>query len=603
MQDNQKLTHEILMQASNEMILSASGWRGLFNIENSEESAEKNLAPSYEVLTAIATEVFANFLKSSHPNIKKIILARDARPTGKNIEKIVFLALKDCKNDFEIMTLGIAPIPETMSFARDENAAFFYISASHNPIGYNGFKFGVGNTGVFPNDEAKILIQNFKETIEKTSISSYTNIIAKAKTIKDIETLEYKKASFSSYFNNAMKVASASCSKAETTNFFDSCKKESYNLQKETPIYIVCDFNGSARATSIDRSFFENLNINFISCHDVAGEIVHGIIPEGENLNFACKTLEDLYKKKNGKGIFLAYVPDCDGDRGNVVYTDGSSSKILKSQEVFALSVISETLHAKIKGEKKLAVVANGPTSMLLDEISSILSFKLARSEVGEANVISCANEMVAQGYNTRILGEGSNGGSIIPPSLVRDPINTLFALLKFFLVKHENLELFNCWLKAKGEKQKETFNFSDVVMSLPHYSTTPVASQRAILRCKIEDYKAFRQKFQKIFLNEWQKRCENLKTTYGIIFYKAFVYVGKDTIEVTNDFSAVCKGGFKIIFYGENDKKIAFIWMRASGTEPVFRIMADIKESSEEDEKKLIEWEKDMILASLAMK
>lgn len=49
--------------------------------------------------------------------------------------------------------------------------------------------------------------------------------------------------------------------------------------------------------------------------------------------------------------------------------------------------------------------------------------------------------------------------------------------------------------------------------------------------------------------------------------------------------------------------KKIAFIWMRASGTEPVFRIMADIKNASEDDEKMLVEWEKRMILSSLSAK
>ena len=588
-----------LEKASNEMILSVSGWRGLFNIENSEESDKKELNISYSILTGIATNIFADFLSSK--NIQKIILARDGRPTGENIEKIVFLTLKNASSNFEIITLGIAPIPETISFARDENAAFFYISASHNPIGYNGFKFGFGNEGVLPSSEAKTLIQNFKNAIKTSPVSLYNDIIDKAKTIKNIENLEYKKTALSSYQNNTIKVVSLTSSKEESISFLEVCKKEASELQKRTPIYIVCDFNGSARASSIDKNFFGELNINFIPYNDVAGEIVHGIIPEGENLSFACKKLENLYKEKNGKGIFLAYMPDCDGDRGNVVYIEDGSSKILKSQEVFALSVISEILHAKINRKDKLAVIANGPTSMILDDISSILNFKLVRSEVGEANVIALANEMTRQGYNTRILGEGSNGGCIIPPSLVRDPINTLFALLKFFLLKSENMTIFNHWLKAKKEEKKEYFDFSDIVASLPHYSTTPVASERAILKCKIDDYRAFRKTFQKIFLNEWQEKNKKLKELKGILSYKAFGYVGKETIEITNDFSLTDKGGFKIIFYGENDEKIAFIWMRASGTEPVFRIMADVKSACENDEKEFVEWEKKMILASLS--
>ncbi|MGP1440503.1 MAG: phosphoglucomutase [Treponema sp.] len=596
MKNAQIIVSEILEKTVNEMILSPSGWRGLFNIENSEESSSEYLAPSYEVLTAIAAKVFLSFLKSHYPNVKKIVLARDGRPTGKAIEETAFHALKDAS--IKTVVLGIAPIPETMSFARDEDAAFFYISASHNPIGYNGFKFGIGSEGVLPSNEAKLLIQSFKEAIKMPPTSLFDDVMEEE---AEVKSRLYKKVSFSSYFDNAMQVVSLASSKAEALNFFECCKKEVSALHKESPIYVVCDFNGSARAASIDRRFFEKLGVEFLPFNDVAGKIVHGIIPEGENLSSVCRMLEALYEIKGGRGIFLGYMPDCDGDRGNVVYIDGVVAKILKSQQVFALAVVAEVLHAKLDGKDDLAVVANGPTSMLLDELSSLLSFKLVRSEVGEANVVALANEMSEQGFVTRVLGEGSNGGCIIPPSLVRDPMNTLFALLKFFLVKYDGLSLFNHWLKARNEKVCEHFSFSDIVASLPCYSTTPVASERAILRCKIEDYKAFRTAFQKVFLSEWQGKCEDLKKSYGILSYRAFGYVGKETVELTDDFSLTDRGGFKIIFYGENDERKAFIWMRASGTEPVFRIMADVKDAGEDDEIAFVEWEKKMILSSLA--
>ncbi|MGP1520709.1 MAG: phosphoglucomutase [Treponema sp.] len=596
MKNAQIIVSEILEKTANEMILSPSGWRGLFSIENSEESSSEYLAPSYEVLTAIAAKVFLSFLKSHYPNVKKIVLARDGRPTGKAIEETAFHALKDAS--IKTVVLGIAPIPETMSFARDEDAAFFYISASHNPIGYNGFKFGIGSEGVLPSNEAGLLIQSFKEAIKTPPASLFDDVMEEE---AEVKSRLYKKVSFSSYFDNAMQVVSLASSKAEALSFFKCCRKEVSALQKESPIYVVCDFNGSARAASIDRRFFKKLGIEFLPFHDVAGKIAHGIIPEGENLSSVCRMLEALYEIKGGRGIFLGYMPDCDGDRGNVVYIDGGVAKILKSQQVFALAVVAEVLHAKLDGKDDLAVVANGPTSMLLDELSSLLSFKLVRSEVGEANVVALANEMTGEGFVTRVLGEGSNGGCIIPPSLVRDPMNTLFALLKFFLVKYDGLSLFNHWLKARNEKVCEHFSFSDIVASLPCYSTTPVASERAILRCKIEDYKAFRTAFQKVFLSEWQGKCEDLKKSYGILSYRAFGYVGKETVELTYDFSLTDRGGFKIIFYGENDERKAFIWMRASGTEPVFRIMADVKDAGEDDEIAFVEWEKKMILSSLA--
>ena len=55
-------------------------------------------------------------------------------------------------------------------------------------------------------------------------------------------------------------------------------------------------------------------------------------------------------------------------------------------------------------------------------------------------------------------------------------------------------------------------------------------------------------------------------------------------------------EGGFKIVFYTQDGKAIASIWMRQSGTEPVFRLMADLKDGDAEDEKALLLWQKGMI-------
>ena len=51
-----------------------------------------------------------------------------------------------------------------------------------------------------------------------------------------------------------------------------------------------------------------------------------------------------------------------------------------------------------------------------------------------------------------------------------------------------------------------------------------------------------------------------------------------------------------KIQFYDAMNYPIAFIWMRGSGTEPVFRVMADVKGDNAELEKKLLKWHSDII-------
>ena len=67
-------------------------------------------------------------------------------------------------------------------------------------------------------------------------------------------------------------------------------------------------------------------------------------------------------------------------------------------------------------------------------------------------------------------------------------------------------------------------------------------------------------------------------------------------------DFSKSGKGGLKIIFKDSTLAPLAFIWMRGSGTEPVFRVMCDVKGDRAKQEHRLLEWETQMLLKADAM-
>ena len=63
-------------------------------------------------------------------------------------------------------------------------------------------------------------------------------------------------------------------------------------------------------------------------------------------------------KKLHNEGnstVKLGYMPDCDSDRGNIVYwSDDNQPKILKAQEVFSLSVLQFFTNSKVKSFKIL---------------------------------------------------------------------------------------------------------------------------------------------------------------------------------------------------------------------------------------------------------
>ena len=136
----------------------------------------------------------------------------------------------------------------------------------------------------------------------------------------------------------------------------------------------------------------------------------------------------------------------------------------------------------------------------------------------------------------------------------------------------------------------------TDILKTLPQYTTTPTGEKRAILKIRTEDHAILKGRYQKIFEEEWAKKKDELKSRFGIVRYRSFSNNGTKQTEDLKDFSVSGKGGLKIQFYNSKDEPVGFIWMRGSGTEPIFRIMADIKGLSLEDEKYLVEWQGEMV-------
>ena len=231
--------------------------------------------------------------------------------------------------------------------------------------------------------------------------------------------------------------------------------------------------------------------------------------------------------------------------------------------------------------------------------------YEKALAEVGEANVVNLARECRENGWTVRILGEGSNGGNITHPGAVRDPLCTIFALIKLLVLRDEpsggapRKGLFHIWCELSGqtEKYRENFTLNDIIATLPAYTTTGVSEKRAILNIKTKDHSLLKGRFQKIFEQQWLLQKDKLKELYGFESYEAVITKGtKETRNVT-DWSLSGKGGLKILFKDKNSNNLAFIWMRGSGTEPVFRVMCDVKGNKPKEEQRLLEWETQMLL------
>ena len=548
------------------MIISASGWRKVFAADGDENSMNKELSEADSVIAAGIGYIFSKWAISK--GCKTVALARDARPTGEAICQIVAGTARQL--GLSIQYLAIAAAPEIMAYVKntEELDGFIYISASHNPAGHNGVKFGLGDGSVLGGSDAADVIARFKAFMkDKSNYQTFVQILNNSKGTPLPASEFYKAKALEAYLKFNLATAFA------TEEELEAFKKA------EKPA-VVADMNGSARCLSIDRQFFDALGIEYSFINDTAGEIAHGILPEGRNLNYAAGHLEKLHTQD--KRFTIGYVPDNDGDRGNLVLLDKNGKALIPdAQTVFALACTAELTFMQRSGQiapGRTAVAVNCPTSLRIERIAQRFGVMVLRAEVGEANVVNLAAKLRTQGYTVRFLGEGSNGGNITHPATVRDPLNTIISIIKYASLTGKSWE--------------------EMIAELPQFQTTSTDDALAKMKIQCTDHGKLKLCYEDVFKAEWETKKTELEQKFGITSWKEINTIGTESYEGTGPEArkAGVKGGLKILFSNKEGKDIAFIWMRGSGTEPVFRILADIESNNPEDERCLIQWQHHLV-------
>jgi Phosphomannomutase len=531
-------------------IISASGWRSVYAKSGEEEDSTPDISDENKI---IVTAIARTFFKDLGMKKPRVLVGIDARPTG---EVLASILIKDLiALGAEVDYLFISAAPEIMAYSNTGYDAFAYISASHNPIGHNGFKFG-GGGGVYAKERAEKMGQEFLNLVKAETAES---------------ALELEKNCPINAYEEVLKGVSENKKKALEYYRAFILKTAGLDESFSAKVGIVAELNGSARGASIDKAFLRSIGCTVKALNDTPRQVIHAIVPEGENLELCRKTLEDEHKKNS---VFaFGYTPDNDGDRGNFVYidTDGKA-KILAAQEVFALVCSIEIADAAFHGKENIAIAVNGPTSMRIDEMASAFGAKVFRAEVGEANAVNLASELRAKGMYVHIYGEGSNGGNITDPAKVRDPLNSVMTILKF--LSNGKLFAFMCEkLKAKNSAP----SIPSLLSALPVYTTTGAFSTLAKMHIRNTDFMDLKGKYEAALKASFPIAE---MTEEGITGYE--IYQTEGTLERKGEGSAFrtgkAKGGLKVMFLKADGSRAGYMWFRPSGTEPVLRILADIK-------------------------
>ncbi|HOX91588.1 MAG TPA: phosphatidylglycerol lysyltransferase, partial [Spirochaetales bacterium] len=361
----------------------------------------------------------------------------------------------------------------------------------------------------------------------------------------------------------------------------------------ETGCGIVADMNGSARSVSIDYTFLTSLGCTLRVINDRPRGFAHRIVPEGKSLD-PCKAELALARSQDER-FRLGYVPDCDGDRGNLVVWDGNGARPLQAQETYALALLAELsdLARKAGPGVQLAAVGNDATSMRSEAVCKALGVRFFRAETGEANVVGLARSLRNDGWAVRILGEGSNGGVITWPAAVRDPLNTIAAVLKLMYLKDEGDTAgpWKFWLEKSDQPDlyRDAFELSDILKSLPPWTSTSVFEDRAALRVSSTDHTALKNAYQQVFVQGWPELSSLLASRYGQLSWRAMATNGIQERTLSGAFGESGTGGLRIVLSDTSGTDKAFLWMRGSGTEAVFRIMVDLEGDCAELERRML--------------
>lgn len=321
------------------MKISISGVRGIYGVDLS----------LHEIIRF--TRLFASIIKSE---TRKCVLAQDTRPSSRIISEIVSASLME--QGIDVYNFGVAPTPLVFREARKYGSGFV-VTASHNPLEWNGLKFIIKGRGIFE-DELHSMLKKTELSLESTSTA-------------DILGRSFK--CVSEYVN-------------EIVNFIE---KSRYHRT----LKIGLDPGGGATCGYANH-LFKKLGGKFYSINDIHGVTSRGPDPTTDYLNELCILVIS-------NELDLGFAFDLDGDRLVVVNRKGEKL----SPDATLLICIASAINL---GMKKF--VTSIDTSIVVEKFIKDHGGRFDFSKVGEANVVSKMLEVDAEAG-----GEGSSAGFIMP--------------------------------------------------------------------------------------------------------------------------------------------------------------------------------------------
>jgi phosphomannomutase len=343
------------------LMISISGVRGLIG---------QTMTPQ---LAAEMGAAFGTYLGGG-----TVVVGRDSRPSGPMIEHAVVSGL--LATGCNVVNLGIVSTPGTALMVRRQQAVGgVVITASHNPIIWNGIKFLSPEGLAPPPDQASRIIEIYQKKAFR-----FVSVDRVGRVGQDDTTHEKHVAAVLAIVDPSV-------------------------IAKKRFRVVLDSVHGAGGASA--RRLLEELGCDLVHLYaEPTGIFPHTPEPLAENLT-------ELSQRTAAESAAIGFAQDPDADR--LVIADEHGRFI---GEEYTLALAAKYLFAKRPG----SAAANLSTSRMIDCLAAETGNAVHRSPVGEANVV---NTMKVHGCTFG--GEG-NGGVIDPRVVpVRDSLVGMALMLQ----------------------------------------------------------------------------------------------------------------------------------------------------------------------------
>ncbi len=520
--------------AATRWLQSYSGVRARIGLDSRVNSDDETFAFRHAYCYALSR------LQANPASSARLILARDPRPTGPALARAqaqgLISACRDLGVSLDLINLGVISTPAWQHSVRLFGAhGGVMITASHNPLDDNGWKYatGVATVAVDPAPPGALL-----------SAAEMGSLIRAAGAFRPVAEPA----------PHGLETDPAARDRALDAyiDFIAGAYRGRTGGAR-----VVLDPNGGAACGIADR-IFRALGVDPVVINGEEGRPAHEIDAEHPRAD-GTHVLDPLADRVRREGALFGLAFDYDADRGNLTYVDATGAKHIPSPQAAAAinAAIALALHQRSGDPRPAAVVASDATSCRVKQIAAAFGAEVVEVETGEINVVTAMRDLELRGRRAVVGVEGPNGGTVFAGTTCRD--GALVGAGALLAAADAELRAIAAERLAPGRALDP--GLAGLIAALPHQRSftarTDTAGEWAVTAAQLD--RGFPRAFASQLARAWAR--------FDIV-YSYTQHVGADR-------PAASGYGWKARVFRPGAE--GFVWIRGSKTESgVVRIVGD---------------------------